>query len=352
MNCKSVLYRKLKEAFDFASLEAFDSAGHLQSVSFSRALRYVCDWTQSILMYAERKRKDEEILNPCLDHRCWAIIKLCLEKSSPGASPNLFRAVTPILKKALLLLDSNSTLDGVESIPLFENVFKCLSFLVSSNSRAFYNVGVDLWITVIADVLNIISRVSSREEQGSLVAKTLLDLSGLLLEHFATFLRFHPNPKNIFCVFVEGLLEQLFDLLVLLQLRTKEGCFEQFASMVKIVEDVMLNGLFHPAHICGFSSSITAGQEGGSSGVYESYHRHLFRKLEKVIREKKVTALGGFGCLLRFFSRRAKGQQGSSLSFRGHHVLKKGNEVTGDAQEARIPLFDKLFIYVYLYIYL
>ncbi|KAL0923414.1 hypothetical protein M5K25_007470 [Dendrobium thyrsiflorum] len=335
------LQRKIEASFDFASSKASDGDGNLQPVSFSRALRYVFDWMQSLLMSTDRNRKSRELLDPCLDYRCWAVIRSCSEKFSVGASPNLFRAVMPVLKQALLLLDANSIF-GVESSQLFENTLQCLSSLLASNSRAFYNVGVDLWISCVADVLNIVSRVSSREKQAYSPSKTLLDISALLLEHFASFLRFHPNPKNIFRVFVERLLEQLFEVFVLVQLRTKDSCCEQFASMLKIVEDVMLNGLFHPAHISGFlsSRSSTVGQEGKSRVANESYHRHLYRKVENVIQGKKVTALGGFACLLRLFASKVKGQQGASLSFRGHQVLKKGDAVSGDAQEASMPLFE------------
>ncbi|XP_020578100.1 uncharacterized protein LOC110023159 isoform X2 [Phalaenopsis equestris] len=335
------LQRKIEASFDFANSEASNGDGKMQPVSFTRALHYVFDWMQSLLMSTDRNRKNGEPLDPCLDYRCWAVIRSCSEKFSAGPSPNLLRAVAPVLKQALFLLDSNFLL-GVESNQLFENALQCLSSLLASKSRAFYNVGMDLWISCVVDVLNIIGKVSSREKQASLVAKVLLDLSALLLDHFSSFLRFHPNPKNIFCVFVERLLEQLFEVFVLLRLRTKDSCFEQFASMLKIVEDVMLNGLFHPSHISGFlsSRSSTVGQEVKSRGANESYHRHLFNKLEKFIQEKKITALGGFACLLRLFAGKAKGKQDGSLSFRGHQVLKKGNAVSGDAQEAVLPLFE------------
>ncbi|XP_020693926.1 uncharacterized protein LOC110107847 isoform X2 [Dendrobium catenatum] len=335
------LQRKIEASFDFASSKASDCDGNLQPVSFSRALRYVFDWMQSLLMFTDRNRKSRELLDPCLDYRCWAVIRSCSEKFSAAASPNLFRALMPVLKQALLLLDAKSNF-GVESSQLFENTLQCLSSLLAFNSRAFYNVGVDLWISCVADVLNIVSRVSSREKQAYSPSKILLDISALLLEHFASFLRFHPNPKNIFRVFVERLLEQLFEVFVLVQLRTKDSCCEQFAIMLKIVEDVMSNGLFHPYHISGFLSSRSSnvGQEGKARVPNESYHRHLYRKLENVIQGKKVTALGGFACLLRLFASKVKGHHGSSLSFRGRQVLKKGDAVTGDAQEASIPLFE------------
>ncbi|KAG0460341.1 hypothetical protein HPP92_020638 [Vanilla planifolia] len=327
--------RKIKAAFDFVSCEVNASDVKLQLVSLSRALCYVFDWVESLLISSCQNRRGSNPWDPCLDYRCWDIIKFCLEKSSPGVSPNLLRAVTGVLNQAAFLLDVDSSLDGEESVLLFENVLGFLSSLLSSNSRAFYNVGVDLWISCAAGVLNLVSRVSSGEERPSSLAKVHLDLSTLLLEQFASFLRFHPSPKNIFRVFVDRLLEPLFEVLVLLQVRTKDR--QHMGGMLSLVEGVLSNGIFHPSHICGFlnSRNSVVNLLRGTKGANESYHRHLFRKLEGLVGEKKVAVFGGLACLFRLFVSKSKGLQGAYFSVK-YQALKKGNE----ACEGKIPLFE------------
>ncbi|KAJ0967599.1 hypothetical protein J5N97_024516 [Dioscorea zingiberensis] len=330
-----LLQRKIELAFDFISKDPKITNNTPNSVSISRLVSFLSDWIQSVLISDQNKRTSE-LFDPCLDFRCWALLRFCVDNSSVGVSPNLLRAVERFARHAL---NDNAG----HSVQLLDQASECLAVILASDLRVFYNSGVDLWVSCAVEIVSLLRRIFSSDDQGACSSTVLLKMSRLLLEHFSSFLRFHPNPKNVFRVFVDRLLEPLLEFLVLLHLRSDTGRSGDVGSLLKMVEEVLSNGLFHPAHISGFSSlrSSSVQQEvRESKGINESYHRHFFRRLEKIIAEKKAMALSGFGYLLRMFVSRVKAQKVASVSFKHDEALRKGTKTSDEAHTTSKPLFE------------
>lgn len=324
-------------AFDFISKDPKIINNAPNSVSISRFVLFLSDWIQSVLIYDQNK-KSSELSDPCLDFRCWAVLRFCVDSSSVGVSPNLLRAVTRFATHAL----NDDTITGY-SVQLIDHASECLSVILASDSRVFYNVGVELWVSCAMEIVSLLRRIVSDDKQRACSTVPLSKMSRLVVEHFSSFLRFHPNPKNVFRIFVDRLLEPLLEFLVLLHLRDDTGKNEDVGSLVKMIEEVLSNGLFHPAHISGFSSlrgSSLQQEVRESKGINESYHRHFFRRLEKIIAEKKAMALGGLGYLLRMFVSRVKAQKSASLSLKHEEALRKGAEASEEAHSTSKPLFE------------
>ncbi|XP_008795175.2 uncharacterized protein LOC103710995 [Phoenix dactylifera] len=337
------LQRKVELAFDFVRSRGDFSGRGPEPVGVSRLASFLSDWIQPVLISCDNSKKSSELFDPCLNYRSWFILKFCIEKSSVVISPNLLRAITRTSRHALLVINGDGMSDEEESGIFFQQVLECLSLLFESNGRAFYNAGAELWVSCAVEVVNLVRRASANEEHGSSHAEVLLSITSLLLEHFSRFLRFHPNPRNVFRVFVDRLLDLLLDLLVLLHLRLGGSKGRQVGSLLRMVEDVLSNGLFHPIHISGFlslKSSSTKHDARELKGINESYHRHFFQRLEKIIAEKKAVLLGGFGHLFRLFVIRLKNHKGASLASKGDHSSGTGGEISEEAQETNKPLFE------------
>nr|XP_029119321.1 uncharacterized protein LOC105041402 isoform X2 [Elaeis guineensis] len=337
------LQRKIELAFDFVRLGGDFSGRGPEPVGVSRLASFLSDWLQPLLISFDNSKKSLELFDPCLNYRSWFILKFCIEKSSVVVSPNLLRAITRTSRHALLVMNGDVMSDDEESGIFFHQVLECLSLLFESNGRAFYNAGAELWVSCAVEVVNLVRRASANDEHHSSHAEVLLNLSSLLLEHFSRFLRFHPNPRNVFRVFVDRLLDLLLELLVLLHLRVggSKGC--QVGSLLRMVEDVLSNGLFHPIHISGFlslKSSSTKRDARELKGINESYHRHFFQRLEKIIAEKKAVLLGGFGHLFCLFASRVKNHKGASLASKVDSSSGKGGDISEEAQETNKPLFE------------
>lgn len=312
-------------------------------VGVSRLAFFLSDWIQPLLISYDNSKKSSELFDPCLNYRSWFILKFCMEKSPVVVSPNLLRAITRTSRHAVPVINGDGMSNEEESGIFFQQVFECLSLLFESNDRAFYNAGAELWVSCAVEVVNLVHRGSANDEHYSSHAEVLLSLSSLLLEHFSRFLRFHPNPRNVFRVFVDRLFDRLLELLVLLHLRLggSKGC--QVGSLLSMVEDVLLNGLFHPIHISGFLSLKSSSRKHDArelKGINESYHRHFFQRLEKIIAEKKAVLLGGFGHLFRLFVSRVKNHKGDSLASKGDRYSGKGGDISEQAQETNKPLFE------------
>lgn len=307
---------KIEIAFNYLRTTDDGNDRRPDVVRFPRLFSFLIDWIQPPLISSESAIRNSEICDPSLDYRCWAILKVCLEKSSSGVSPNLLRAITHVLQHALLIAGDCSLHVG-DCPMLFKQLFECLSFLHLSNSRTFYNAGVELWVSCAKEVVNLVLKVLTNEDLKSTNAEVFLSLAILLLENFSGFLRFHTNPRNVFRPFVDRVLEPLLELFVLLKLRVIEGKHKRVGSLLDMVKEVLSNGLFHPAHIGGFLSfrNSTVEQEGRClKGINESYHRHFFQRLDKMIAEKKAVPLGGFGYLLCLFINKAKNQNVGTLA--------------------------------------
>lgn len=333
--------RKIEIAFDYVSLIGDGDDQGAEVVGIPRLVSFLIDWIQLHLISFESSKRNAEFCDSCLDYRCWAVLRFCLQKPSVGVSSNLLRAVTRVLHHALLLFDGDSSLLKEESDRLFKHVFECLSLLLLANSRAFYNAGVELWVSCAAEAVSLVRKVFMNDELGSSSGGVLTSLSSLLLEDFVGFLRFHPNPRNVFGAFVDRLLEPLLELLVLLQLRVNEGKCQEAHNLLRIVKEVLSNGVFHPAHINGLLCLKSSNAEEGRrlKGINESYHRHFFRRLEKMIAEKKAVSLGGFGYLLCLFINEVRSKKNASLASKVNNASGRHTEIPEKAEETSKPLF-------------
>lgn len=310
-------------AFDFVTA-GFDTDHRWPKspVPTSRLASVMGSWIQSVMIFSENSS----------DYRCWVVFEFCLKNSVFGVHDRILQAFAGALRK-----DGDN---GGSSVDFFNTVSGCLDLILSSNPRAFSNANKDSWLICAVEVAGVMCRIFAAGSYGS--GEVLGRMSGLLLEHFVSFLRFRPNPRDIFPEFVNRLLEPLLELLVLLHERGKDENFIEVGGFLERIEDVLSNGLFHPAHIGGFFSfkGLNSEQKARGSKDQKSYHKHLFEKLRKFILEKKGKALEGFGYLFHLFVISARAQKGPSLGQKGERSLRKGNEVSEEGQETNKPLFE------------
>lgn len=288
----------------------------------SRLVSFLGDWVQPLLIPKERVSSFSGYF---LDYRCWAVLRFCLRNSSVAVSLNLLKSVTQVL---------NLHQNAVSGKRLFEILLECFELILSANARAFYNATMDVWRPCVVAIVGALRKSSASDNDDDVLVR----LSRLLLEHFVNFLRFHKDPTNVFSKFVDGLLEPLLELLVLLVIRSKDGKCGQGGSLLTLVEDVLSNGLFHPANIGGFlslKSSNTDQKTWAPKG-----HREFFKKLGNIITEKKAMALWGFGYLFRLFVASAKTQKAVSLASKNEQALAKSSASTEERKETSKPLFE------------
>ncbi|MQL78938.1 hypothetical protein Taro_011362 [Colocasia esculenta] len=139
------------------------------------------------------------------------------------------------------------------------------------------------------------------------------------------------------------LLEPLLELLVLLNLRAGDGSCEYASSFLTVVKDILSNGLFHPVHITGFLSSRSLNMKTEvqeSKSFNESYHRHFFARFNKIITEKKVVVMGGFGSLFCLFITIVRKKRGVSLPSKAINKLEKEHTISKEENDTNKPLFD------------
>ncbi|XP_043709479.1 uncharacterized protein LOC122658537 [Telopea speciosissima] len=344
------LQRKVELGFHFVNSkigeEGDDTNEAVEMVSVSRLVIFLNEWIQSLLtsldkrIIVEGKKPRSGVTEACLDFRCWVVFKFCLEEStnqnvSLSFSPNLLRAMSCILRDAISTVDSmlqhgeELVLIG-EEFELYTVVADCVTLLFSSRGRVF-NANMDLWASMVMLVLELDHKILSYKLAFGNAASLLLRLSGLLLEPFTNLLRVHPSPKNVFPVIVDRLLEPLLSLLNMLYLQTNGASSAFTENLLKIAEDILLNGLFHPAHVDGFLTTRTTEKYIGCHDrkikdtimLIKSYHRRFFQKLEKIMSEKTVSVLGGVGELFRLFVIRVKKQKRASVLSEGTKKMKK-----------------------------
>lgn len=292
---------------------------------------------QSILNFPENSKKMLQTSDPALDSRCWAILRVCVEKKpSISISLNLLKSLGRVASHGLGRVDNNRSRAANESIELFEQVFDCISLLFSSSTRAFFNAGVDLWASCAIEFTNLAQKVSAHEDD---FCPVLQKLANCLLGQFSSFLRFYANPKNIFHAFVDKVLGPLLELLVLLNSQANSSKHKQSGTMLKIVEDVLSNGLFHPQHLSGYFDLSSLNKSSSAKDIKGSYHRHLFQRFKGIKTENKAVLLAGFGYLLQLFVRRARNQK-TVLSGITLGRLHKNNEGSEEPQQHRESLFE------------
>uniref|UniRef100_A0A1D1YWY4 Unhealthy ribosome biogenesis protein 2 n=1 Tax=Anthurium amnicola TaxID=1678845 RepID=A0A1D1YWY4_9ARAE len=335
------LDRKVELALGFVTSGGCGDNQGREPVQFSRVVSFLAGWVQPLLISSDLdKRKSPVFFDACLDYRLWVVLKFCLEKSVVSVSQNLLRPVSRVLVHSERGDDSTS---GEDSTRFYGAFFECLSVLFSSCGKTFNVAGVELWVSSAVPAVGLILKILSSGRCSICNQDVPLRLLLLLLEQFACFLRFHPSPKNIFRSFVDRLLEPLLELLVLLHMRPGDRNYKHAASLLGVVEDVLSNGLFHPVHISGFLSSRCSNAKSevqASKSFIESYHRHFFGKLQKIITEKKVVAMGGFGLLFRLFVAVVREKRGVSAPLKTIKKLEKDHMGPEKENETIKHLFE------------
>uniref|UniRef100_A0A0D3FF46 Nucleolar 27S pre-rRNA processing Urb2/Npa2 C-terminal domain-containing protein n=1 Tax=Oryza barthii TaxID=65489 RepID=A0A0D3FF46_9ORYZ len=332
------LERKIELAFNFTSTESnwSNHGRRLDIVQLLRAVSFIGNWVQSILILPENSKKTSEPFDPVLDYRCWAILRICIEKKpSISISPNVLKSLGRVARNGLSRVDTGALYDDKESFDLFGHVLGCMSSVFSINTRTFFNAGVDLWASCAIEVISLAQKVSHNERNGCTV---LWNLGNCLFEQFSSFLRFYANPKNIFRTFVDRILDPLLELLVLLNSQVNSLTHKQDRTMLKVVEEILSNGLFHPQHLSGYFGLKNLNKSSTSRDVIGSYHRHLFERFKAIKAENKSVMLAGFGYLLQLFVRRS-GNQRASLGPR-ETSLQKSSEGSEEPHHHRESLFE------------
>ncbi|XP_022748029.1 uncharacterized protein LOC111297639 [Durio zibethinus] len=326
------LQKKVEMAFDFVDSREKEGRNDVdednETVNLSRLIVFLNDWVQSLLVSPEKKVKVDGIVETCLDFRCWRVFEFCMKESlklhvSLSFSRNLLRAIGYIARNVLSLV-SDSSLSLNESVfvgegfELYGVVLDSVSLLFSFQS-GLSNENIELWVSIIDVVLQLVHKIYAENLDGGNIGAFALQFSCVVLEPFAKFLKIHPTRKNGFRDFVDKLLEPLLLLLDVLYFRVNENDSGWTKNVLKLVEEVLSHGLFHPAHIDGFLglhrvekyAGSLDGKAKDSKVVIKSYHRHLFDKLESIIKGKDIV-LSGMGQLFHLFVDRVKKQKGAS----------------------------------------
>ncbi|OMO74447.1 hypothetical protein CCACVL1_16713 [Corchorus capsularis] len=327
------LQKKVELAFDFVNSREKEGRNDVneddETVNVSRLIVFLNDWIQSLLISPEKKVKVDGTVEAYLDFRCWRIFKFCLKESlrlhvSLNFSRNLLRAISYIARNVLSLVSdqsfsSNESIFAGEGFELYGVVLDCVSLLFSSQS-GLSNENLELWVSTIDVVLQLVQKIYTKGLDGGNVGAFALQFSCVVLEPFTKFLRIHPTKKNGFHDFVDKLLEPLLLLVGVLHRQINTDKCDWTKNLLKLAEEVLSQGLFHPAHIDGFlglrSVEKYAGSVDGKAKdpkvVIKSYHRHLFDKLESITKVKNDVELSGVGQLFHLFVGRVKKQKGAS----------------------------------------
>ncbi|EOX97766.1 Urb2/Npa2, putative isoform 2 [Theobroma cacao] len=325
------LQKKVELAFDFVNSREQEGRNNVdedhETVNISRLIVFLNDWIQSLLVSPEKNVVDG-IVEACLDFRCWRIFKFCLKESlrlhvSLNFLRNVLRAIGYIARNVLSLvsdtsLSSNESFLVGEGFELYGVVLDCVSLLFSFHS-GLSNENLEVWVSTIDVVLQLAHKIYTENLDGGNIGAFALQFSCVVLEPFAKFLRIHPTRKNGFRDFVDKLLEPVLLLVGVLHSQINADNSGWTKNLLKLVEEVLSHGLFHPAHIDGFLglrsvekyAGLLDGKAKDSKVMIKSYHRHLFDKLESIIKVKKDITLSGIGQLFHMFVDRVKKQKGA-----------------------------------------
>ncbi|XP_071700781.1 uncharacterized protein [Rutidosis leptorrhynchoides] len=292
-------------------------------VSFERVKIFLNDWIQSTLFSSEKKIRDEGVADQfgvsgsCFDSKCWEIFKFCLDNATKRhvslSSAKDILKVIHCIAKSMKIRDINE-----RELTLYDTMFDCI-FSIFTSHGGVSNENLNLWISLVGTVLELVLKIITNKLDDSGQGTAVLNLTCLVLEPFTKFLRLHPNKKNGFQDFVERLLEPLLCLLHVLHGACKLGLM---SKLLKLIEEVLCQGLFHPSHIDGFLSVQSLakyklsddGKPKDSKTVTKSYHRHFYDKMAKMAVEKKALALCGEGELFRLFVHCIKRQEGVQVT--------------------------------------
>ncbi|CAH1429606.1 unnamed protein product [Lactuca virosa] len=316
--------KKVELAYKFVNLSfsqvADDTTHPSEAVSFDRVITFLNNWVQSTLISSEKEIRVSGLTpqfgvsGSCLDYRCWKIFKFCLEE---GMKLNISLSFSKDILKVIHCITRNMEIKDLneDELTLYNTILDCISLIFTSHGGVS-NENLDLWILLVGTLLDLVLKVITSNLNDTISGTIVMNLTCIVLDPFIKFLRLHPNRKNGFQDFVDKLLEPLLCLLHVIhssELATNK--------LLKLIEEVFSQGLFHPSHIDGFLSlqSLSKyklsdeGKPKDSKTVIRSYHRHLFDKLGRIVVEKKALALSGEGELFRMYVHCIKRQD--SLSF-------------------------------------
>ncbi|XWS40148.1 hypothetical protein CRYUN_Cryun18bG0115300 [Craigia yunnanensis] len=299
------LQKKVELAFDFVDSREKEGRNDVDEVNISGLIVFLNDWVQSLLVSPEKKVKVDGIVEACLDFRCWRVFEFCLKESlklnvSLNFSRNLLRAIGYFARNVLFLvsdtsLSSNESVFVGEWFQLYGVVLDCVSLLFSFQS-SLSNENLELWVSIIDVVLQLVHRIYVENLDGGNIGAFALQFSCVVLEPFTKFLRIHPTRKNGFRDFVDKLLEPLLLLLDVLYSQVDENNSGWAKNLLNVEK---------------YAGSLD-GKAKDSKVVIKSYHRHLFDKLESIIKGKKDIVLSGIGQLFHLFVDRVKKKRGAS----------------------------------------
>nr|XP_043613515.1 uncharacterized protein LOC122585449 [Erigeron canadensis] len=359
--------KKVDLAYKFVKLRYSqvedDTTKAPEAVSLERLIVFLNSWVQSALISSEKKVRVEGVKfglsGSCLDYRCWTIFKFCLQE---GTALNVSLSFAKDILKVIQCVARNMVIKDLnddESV-LYYTMLDCISSIFASHGGVS-NENLDLWILLVGTVLELGLNVITSKLDDNKLGMIVLNLTCFVLDPFTKFLRLHPNKKNGFQDLVDRLLEPLLCLLHVLHQSVITGNSPWMSKLLKLVEEVLCQGLFHPSHIDGFLSlqgltKYTVSDDGKAKDmkiVIKSYHRHLFVKLGRIVVAKNALALFGAGELFRLYVHCIKRQEGIKVTDdsskvdiypSGSHsgVSEKSQVVSSLSPEVRKSLFDVL----------
>ncbi|CAL0329341.1 unnamed protein product [Lupinus luteus] len=338
---------KVISAFKFVhSTLHEDSDQSSETVKLPRLLCFLNDWVQSLLFPPKNGNIPQlEGIHAYMDLRCWEIFNFCLRESLKfrvilSMSQNLLKPFQLIAKNALSLLDDSSIGSGGFSISderykLYDTALDCLSLVFSSHGGVS-NEDLMSWIDTAKPGLELVLKIYSLKLDDSNLGTFALRFLWLVLQPFSNFLNVHPARKgNAFRDFVHELLEPLLHLSGELTLRVNGSNSIWTGRLIKVVKEVLSHGLFHPVLIGEFLSlhgsekyvDSCDHKPNDSKATIQSYPKHLFDVLNKIIAIKNATAMASMGLLFRLFVNSARTFKGTSVLYEETKTPEKMNGV-------------------------
>ncbi|XP_019412690.1 PREDICTED: uncharacterized protein LOC109325004 [Lupinus angustifolius] len=338
---------KVISAFSFVhSMLHEDNDQSCETVKLPRLLCFLNDWIQSLLFPPKNAKIPQlEGINAYMDLRCWEIFNFCLQESlkfgvTLSMSQNLLKPFQLIARNALSLLDDSSIGSGGFSLSderykLYDTALDCLSLVFSSHGGVS-NEDLMSWIDTSKPGLELVLKVYSMKLDGSNLGTFALRFLWLVLQPLSNFLNLHPARKgNAFRDFVHELLEPLLHLSGELTLRVNESNSIWTGRLMKVVEEVLSHGLFHPVLIGEFLSlhgsekyvDSCDHKPNDSKANIQSYPKHLFDVLNKIIAIKNATAMASMGLLFHLFVNSARTFKGTSVLYEENKTMEKMNGV-------------------------
>lgn len=278
-----------------------------------QAVSFLSEWVQSALIKSAKpglSSKEDELsgLSAHSDLRYWSILKYCLFSGylhrNTSIHPSLMRSLAATISSTLtqdLILELNQV----------------LKVLLTDYERPFRS-NLDGWVSLVAAVLDLLNESVVRISSES---SSIMILVNIVLDCFSRTLISHPNPRKLFQAIVARLLEPL---LVLIgnsvddkMLVPRDDKKIRIDTLSKVAEDIISNGLFHPAHVGGYYE-VCAYLKGLKDTNFEkqaygkkeaSYHRMFFQKLDQLRIEGNYCALRGLGRLFKVYALKLKAQR-------------------------------------------